>query len=232
MIQRALAFLLALPGAAVAEDSPVGALRWMAAQSSSALTYQEVGQLDIAPGGVIVVDPLTYGPGLDWPFVPVPAGTARFIVAREPTDDQISKALLVFSDAEVACGHDEASVGVDSGLAAFLDRPREKALIADSAALGVGKDIYNDWLNTLIGDVAVVAQEVPLPSGASIPMMSSGWGDGGYPVASLRDKDGATVALYVDFMGRDDEGNWLLPPECDGLPVTLLELPSVSSSPL
>lgn len=231
MIQRVLAFMLAMPSAALAEDSPVGALRWMAAQSSDELTFQAVGPIDTAPGGVIVVDPLTYDPDLDWPFVQVPAAPARFVVAREQSDDQILKALLVFSDADVTCGRDEASVGVDSGLAAFLDRPRENALSDDIAALGDGKDIYNDWFANLIADTFIVAQQMPLPSGSSFPMMSSGWGDGVYPLASLRDKDGAMVALYVNFMGKDDAGNWLLPPECDGLPVTLLELPAVSPSP-
>ena len=180
-----------------------------------------------------MVDPLTYGPGLDWPFVPVPAGAARFIVALEPDDSRVSKALLVFSDAEVSCGHDETSVGVDSGLAAFLDQPRAKALLDASDALGDGKDIYNDWFSTLpINAKPVVSDMAPLLSGVTFPMMSSGWGDGGYPVASLRDKDGAMVALYVDFMGKDDDANWLLPPECDGLPVTWLDLRSVSPSPL
>src|SRR5690606_11298646 len=116
--------------------------------------------------------------------------------------------------------------GVDTGPAAFLDRPAAAALEADSQALGPGRDIYNDWFHGLSGETHVVKEMVPLPSGTRFPMMSSGWGDGGYPVASLSDAEGRMVAIYVDFMGMNEEGDWLLPPECPAPQAVRLEMPA------
>ncbi|MEZ5796683.1 MAG: DUF4241 domain-containing protein [Paracoccaceae bacterium] len=192
-----------------------GALDWMAAQTALPLNFHVVGTLDLAEGGVIAVDPLMYDPAVDWPAIPAPAGLAYLVVALDDESQRISKALLVFSDAAPVCGHDETTLGVDTGLAAFLDPPRAAALAADGAALAAaGKDIYNDWFDAQIGQTHVVAHLLPLPSGTEIPIVSSGWGDGGYPVASLADDQGRMVALYADFMGKDDEGTWLLPVEC------------------
>ncbi len=86
-------------------------------------------------------------------------------MALQTDTGEVSKALLVFSANPVACGHEETSVGVDSGLAAFLDRPTATALDADARALGPDKDIYIDWFDALIGQSPVVADLVPLPSG-------------------------------------------------------------------
>ncbi len=58
----ALALTLALPAAAETTPETNGALRWMADQSSLPLTFRTVGTLDIAPGGVVSVDPLTWSP--------------------------------------------------------------------------------------------------------------------------------------------------------------------------
>ena len=231
-MRHALLLITSLLAGPALADRPAGVDGWIDAQSQSPLQWDHVGSVDIAPGGVIVVDPLTYGAGLDWPFIPTPSGRAAFMVARDAEYGRVSKAVLLFADGVVVCGHDEATVGVDTGLAAFLDAPRAAALVTDGEAFGANANMYDDWFADLIDDRPVVADLVPLPSGTAIPMMSSGWGDGGYPVASLRDKDGAMIALYVDFMGRDDEGNWLLPPECDGLPVTFQDSAPVSSSNL
>ena len=129
-----------------------GAVAWLRDRTGHALDVQAIGPVAIAPGGVIVVDPLTYSTGYDWPFLAAPEGPAQFLVALDAESGRVSKAALVFSDAPVACGHDEATVGVDTGLAAFLDRPAAAALEADSQALGPGRDIYNDWFHGLIGE--------------------------------------------------------------------------------
>ncbi len=63
-------------------------------------------------------------------------------------------------------------------------------------------------------------------------MMSSGWGDGFYPVASLYDAEGRMVALYADFTGIDDAGSWLLPEPCAGPDVTRADLPPFPPSNL
>lgn len=218
------ALALALPAAA--EPAPPGAVAWLRDHTGHTLDVQAIGPVAIAPGGVIVVDPLTYSGSSDWPFLSIPEGQAQFVVALDAKSGRVSKAMLVFSDAPVTCGHDEATVPVDTGLAAFLDRPTAAALDADALALGPDKDIYNDWFHALIGETHVVKEMVPLPSGIRFPMMSSGWGDGGYPVASLSDAEGRMVALYVDFMGMNDKGEWLLPPECPAPRMTRLEMPA------
>ena len=224
--------MLPTPVLAELPDKTIGMVRWMETHSTTDLLLAEMHAMDIAAGGVIVVDPLTYHPDFDWPSVGAPAGPAHFFVTLDRESRRVSKAVLLFSNAEPVCGHDEATLGVDTGLAAFLDRPRATALVAAGSALGVDENLYDDWFAALIDDTPVVAEIVPLPSGASFPMMSSGWGDGGDPVASLRDKEGAMVALYVDFMGMDAEGNWMLPPECDAMSVTFLDFPAVSPSNL
>lgn len=220
------ALALALPAGAETAPRGDGAIAWLRDRTGHALDIRTIGPVAIAPGGVIVVDPLTYSTGYGWPFLPVPEGPAQFVVALETGYGRVSKAMLVFSDAPVSCGHEEAAVGVDTGLAAFLDRPAAEALEADALALGPGRDIYNDWFHDLIGETPVVKEMVPLPSGIRFPMMSSGWGDGGYPVASLSDAEGRMVALYVDFMGMDEDGRWLLPPECPGPVAARHEMPA------
>lgn len=193
------------------------AVEWVVKNTDVPLQVEEVAKLTMAPGGLVVADALIADQFEYFTRIATPAGPARFVVAIDKAQDgRPSKAMLVFSDAPVACGQDVATVGIDSGLAAFFDRATLKAVNHDGAALGPGKDIYNDWFYALIGDKPVVAGPVPLPSGAVVPMVSSGWGDGAYPVATLNDANGQIVAVYADFMGRDDEGTWLLPPPCPG----------------
>lgn len=209
--------LAALLGLLAAPASGQSAVDWLAQNTETPLNIKGIDQITLAPGGLIVTDALIADSFDAYTRLDTPAGPARFVVAFDPAiDARVSKAMLVFSDAAVVCGHDAASVGIDTGLAAFFDRPRLDALLKDAEALGPGKDIYTDWFQAIIGQINVVAQMVPLPSGASIPMTSTGYGDGGYPVATLSDASGQIVAVYVDFMGRDDAGTWLLPPECPG----------------
>ncbi|TXI01558.1 MAG: DUF4241 domain-containing protein, partial [Pseudorhodobacter sp.] len=181
-MKRVIAALMLCGGPAQAED----AVAWLAGRSDVAVTMQEVATLDMAEGGVIVADALI-ADGFDrYTVIATPSGPARLVVAFDPAEDgRPSKAMLVFSDAPVLCGQDVATVGIDTGLAGFFDRPTLVAMARDAAALGPGKDLYNDWFAALIGKTPVVAGLVPLPSGGAVPMVSSGWGDGGYPVAVL-----------------------------------------------
>ncbi|MCL4065599.1 DUF4241 domain-containing protein [Pseudomonas sp. GX19020] len=204
------------PGAAMsaAEVAQTGSLGWMQAQSDFALEFRDVGQITLAPGGVIAVDPLTWSQAADLPWIEVPAGTARFLLALDRDEASVSKALLVFSDAAPTCGDDVATILVDTGLAGFFDRSMAAAVTRSAGILGPEKDLYNGWFDTMIGEVWVVGHILPLPDNTLIPIASSGWGDGGYPVARLRSATGETVALYADFMGKNAEGDWLLPPDC------------------
>ncbi|VDC31351.1 DUF4241 domain-containing protein [Pseudogemmobacter humi] len=221
---RLLALLLSagpaladMPGSPIADPGTTGALAWMAGESALPLDFRTAGPVAVAPGGVIVVDPLTYDPGYGWPFIAAPSGEARLILAIDPAEQRVSKAMLVFSDAPVLCGADVATVGVDTGLVSFLDQPMSEALGRAQTVLGPGKDLYNDWFHELIGEIWVVGHLLPLPDGTVIPMSSSGWGDGGYPVVALQSGTGQVVAIYADFMGRNEAGDWLLPASCTGV---------------
>ena len=186
----------------------------MLAQSALPLRFETVGPYAVPSGAILAVDPLTYGPAPEWHQIVVPKGEAEVMVALDPETGHVSKALMVFSDASVACGHDETSIPVDTGLAAFLDLGSAAALTMEGERLGPEADIYNNWFAAQIDDKPVVRDMVSLPSGHRFPMTSTGWGDGVYPVASLRDAEGTLIAVYTDFMGRDAEGTWLLPQEC------------------
>lgn len=207
------AVLIAFAAPAMAES----AVDWIKTNTEFTLQFHEIAHLFMAEGGLVVTDALIADSFDSYTRIDAPAGPARFAVFHDPADDgRVSKAILVFSDADIVCGRDVATVGIDTGLAAFFDRPTLTTLNRDAAALGPEKDLYTDWFHNLIGETNVVAQMIPLPSGRTFPMFSTGWGDGGYPVATLVGAKGQIVAVYVDFMGRDAEGTWLLPQPCSG----------------
>lgn len=96
-------------------------------------------------------------------------------------------------------------VGVDSGTVAFVDRAAAVAM----SALADGANLYDDfepgpWCVPLDspehyreGTASIV---MPLNgAGENIIMVSSGWGDGGYPVMLARDADGAPLGLHTDL---------------------------------
>lgn len=197
-----------------AEVAQTGSLGWLQAQSDFALEFRDVGVISIAPGGVMAVDPLTWSEGWDLPWIEVPAGEARFLLALDAGAGRVSKALLVFSDAVPVCGADVATIAVDTGLASFFDHSMARAVTRSADLLGPGKDLYNDWFDAMISETWVVGHILDLPDKTLIPITSTGWGDGGYPVARLHSASGGVVALYADFMGKNAEGDWLLPPDC------------------
>ncbi len=122
----------------------------------------------------------------------------------------------MFSDAAPVCGFDVATIPVDSGVAAFVDDKTAAQLSALSDSFHAqGKNIYDDFFAAEVGHLGSFAQMTTLPDGGTFPIFTSGWGDGSYPVATLVDADEKTVAVYVDFMGRNAAGEWLLPQTCD-----------------
>ena len=204
--------LLATP--AFGGDIP-GAAAWLAQNTATPLELRSAGSYTVSGGAIIVADPLTYAPHPNWVWIKVHDGKARLYLMIDPETDRVSKAALVFSDAAPVCGHDEATVGVDTGLAAFLNRADATELdTTGNEFADAGKDIYNDWFHERISHASFRGKVLPLPKGGKVAMTTTGWGDGGYPVASLSDANGKIVAVYADFMGRNAEGTWLLPKEC------------------
>ncbi len=216
MVRRLTMVCLSLPlataAAPVAANPP--AIDWLIVHTARPLDVREVGSY--APVGPLIgVDPLTYDAGSKWPYTNVPAGPATFYALIDRKDARVSKAVLVFSGAAPTCGTDLATISVDTGTGAFLDRDTAAELHALGAKLAdQDKDLYNDFLMEKMGDNSDYADFVTLPQGHRFPNFGTGWRDGGYPVASLTDGAGQVVALYADFMGADEQGTWLLPPPC------------------
>lgn len=164
-------------------------------------------------GGLVhATDPLTlWQTGPDAPLLAVPDAPARVIGLIDRIDGRAAVMALVWSDAPVVCGEDLATIGVDTGLAGFLTPADVVALEAYSdPSLGPYHGSYAAQLDAEAPTVPLIAV---LPEGARFPVSGSGWGDGGYPVASLRDAGGGMVALYAQFLSGSDD--WLLPPACD-----------------
>lgn len=205
-IQAAALFVL-VPLAANAEP---GAVEWIMANTEQPLRWTHVGGYD-PDGPIIGVDSLTYEPSYPWPYVDVPDGRAQFYAFFDDESGRVSKAAIVFSDAEPSCGEDVATMPVDTGTGSFLDRKAANAL--DKIAMETG-DLYGYFMAPQVGDAHAFAKFLKLPDGHVFPAFQTGWGDGGYPVASLHASNGAMVAIYADFMGKDDDGNWLLPVPC------------------
>ena len=205
---------LCLAATGVLADSAPPAVKWVETRTEQATETHRIGRYTPASQHMIGVDSLTYMPSYEWPYFDIPAGPADLYVLVEPEYGRNSKAVLVFSDAAPACGFDIATMGVDTGTGAFPDRRAALVLEALSDTLNAqGKNIYNDFLEAQMPDDSF-ARFITLPDGTRFPAFSTGWGDGGYPVATLIDTRGSLIAVYADFMGRNEAGEWLLPDPC------------------
>ncbi len=213
MVLRGLIMAALILPAPLAGATPP-AIDWLISQTARPLDLRKVGSY--TPNGPLIgVDPLTYVADYKWPYADVPAGPATFYALIDREDGRVSKAVLVFSGTAPTCGADLATIPVDTGTGAFLDRDTAAELDALGAKLAdQGKDLYNDFLMEKMGDSSDYADFITLPQGHRFPIFGTGWGDGRYPVASLTDGAGQVIALYADFMGADEKGTWLLPPPC------------------
>lgn len=202
---RWIAVIALMPGLAQAES----ALDWLVARSAPALVG-EAGFWTTASGTVLAVDPLTLF-GAETPIKDLPTTQASVHGFYPLTDPGRTGVMaLVWSDAPVVCGEDVATIGVDTGLAAFMSP-------ADIAALHAYEDKWDDLYAGPYAEQIDASYPGPtlidLPGGSGFPLSGSGWGDGGYPVATLKDASGRVTALYTQFITAEGE-DWLLPPPC------------------
>jgi hypothetical protein len=162
-------------------------------------------------GEIFATDPLTlWQTGSDVETLSVPDAPAQVIGLLERDQGRAAAMALIWSDADVACGEDLSTIGVDTGLAGFLTPADVIALDAYAAR---HRDLYDGtYAEQLDAAVPTIPFVVTLPDGTRFPVSGSGWGDGGYPVASLYDAAGNMVALYTQFIGGTEE--WLLPQPC------------------
>ncbi|MEJ6395167.1 hypothetical protein V8J82_18030 [Gymnodinialimonas sp. 2305UL16-5] len=197
--------LIAVPGIALSET----AHGWISSGLGMEVRAVRVAGWHPVGGQLYATDAITLwqaeGPGLTIPDQE--AGVTGYIDAETGRTAALA---LIWSADPVACGEDLASAGIDTGTFAFLTPADAAALDAYAdPSMGTYHGTYADQLDATVPTIPFMAT---LPDGTTFPATGSGWGDGGYPVASLIDAEGDTVALYVQFMGGDED--WLLPPPC------------------
>ena len=209
-MRLALAILAAF-GPAGAALADTGAVDWLRQHLDFATHLHDGGVWRERGGAVLAVDPLTLYGAEDDPIA-VPRQPARILGIRETngTDPRTAFLVLLWSDKPVVCGEDLTTIGVDTGLAAFL-APDDVAAL-DSYGQAYGGDLYAGPYADAIDAAYPGPFLAQLPDGTAFPLSGSAWGDGGYPAASLRAEDGSMVALYAQFI--TDGTGWALPPAC------------------
>lgn len=192
-----------------APASAESALDWLVARSAPAI-IGETGTWTTPTGTVLAADPLTLF-GTENPIAGLP-DTPATVLGFYPLDSPGRTGLmaLIWSDDPVVCGEDVATIGVDAGLAAFLAPPDLRVLESYRDEWG---DLYAGPYAEQIDTSYPGPTLIDLPGASGFPLSGSGWGDGGYPVATLKDASGRVTALYAQFITAEG-ADWLLPSPC------------------
>lgn len=181
------------------------AATWLSRLGGKGMTQMQAGQWHPQGGKLFTTDPLTLLQTVGRP-IDVPDAPARIFGLLEPEQGRGALMALIWSDADVECGEYLTVIGVDTGLAGFMTPADAAALAAYGEKHG---NIYAEQLDAAVPTVPFIAEP---PDGARFVVSGSGWGDGGYPVASLHDANGDIVALYAQFIPDGDD--CLLPEPC------------------
>lgn len=193
------------------QDTGLSVRDWIIANTDAPLEVCEVGAFPTPEGQVTALDPLAFFQPAE--YVATPKATPAFVVFHDRSEGLNSKMALIYSDAHVAGGQDKATCWVDAGMASFFTPVTHAAQTAYANTIASDGNLYHNHFeafdNILPGGERKI---VTLPDGTPIPYVHPGWGDGGYPVFTLTDPNGALCAVYVDFIGRNEEGAWLTPP--------------------
>ena len=192
------------------EDSGLTARAWIVAQTEADLEVTEVGALPTPEGLVSMIDPLVFAQPPN--FVQVPNDNGRIAVFFDRKERRNSKLALIFSDETVAGGDDVGVCAVDAGMASIFTPATHRAMTKFVNEGGDHFNIYDEYFMEFDEPDGGERKIVSLPDGTPVPYIHSGWGDGGYPVFTLNDVNGRVVAIYTDFLGKDERGAWLTPP--------------------
>lgn len=201
-----------MAGAGAAGELP-DAVDWLvAAAADPDRTVTELGEYHLDDSGLVALDPLT---GFaTQPATGLQADKARafLIEARENGYNDSAAIMLVLGRGMPACGFSQGVFGVDTGLAALINRSDADNLDAYAKILALkDSELFAALEEQLPMDKS--ASWVTLPAGIRFPVVRSGYGDGAYELFRLNDNQGKPVALYVDFIG-DKNGEWIDPPPC------------------
>lgn len=195
------------------DDIPLPPPRdWIVAGTEARLSVIEVGRLATPEGRIVFLDPLSSDTGRAAGFVAVPDSGGALVVFRDQAEGRNSKLALIFAEAAVHGGAEVGAIPVDTGLVSVFTPATARALARFADTLAPGQDLYNDFFAFFDEPAGGEAKFVPLPDGTPIPYIHSGWGDGHYPVFTLTGETGNVIAVYTDFMGRNDAGAFLRPP--------------------
>ena len=193
------------------QDSGLVARDWILANTKARLDVCELGAFSTPEGQVTALDPLAFFQTAE--YISTPTAKPALVVFHDKTEQRNTKMALIYSEENVAGGRDAGTCAVDAGMATFLTPLTHAAQTAFANKIPSDGNLYHDHFeqfdNTPPGGERKI---VTLPDGTPVPYVHSGWGDGGYPVFTLTDTQGSLCAVYVDFMGRDEEGEWLAPP--------------------
>ena len=193
------------------QDTKLSARDWIVANTDARLEVCEVGPFPTTEGTVTALDPLAFFQEAD--YIAVPKTEPDLVVFHDSAEGRNSKMALIYSNTTVAGGMDKATCAVDAGMASFFTPQTHAAQTSFANKIASDDNLYHHHFeafdNTPPGGERKI---VALPDGTPVPYVHSGWGDGGYPVFTLTDTKGALCAVYVDFMGRNEEGEWLAPP--------------------
>ncbi|MEM9344094.1 MAG: DUF4241 domain-containing protein [Pseudomonadota bacterium] len=188
-----------------------GAVDWIIAACAAPLMAHEVGTLDTSSGQLAMIDPLVFWVSFEESAFKVPKTGGRIVVLEDTRARLNSKMVIVFADGDVEGGADVATLLVDAGMGSLFTRDTYDAMKAWVEGLEYDPytTLFEEHDNVPPGGERKI---VPLPDGTPVPYVHTGYGDGGYPVFTLTDAEGAVVAAYADFMGCDEAGKWLAPP--------------------
>ena len=159
-------------------------------------------------GKLFVVDALApWQP--DEPFVVVDA-PARVLGIKEPEQGRTAILAVIWSDTPATCGEDLWTMTTMTGTAGFMTPAEVKALRAYADVERTA--YYGSYAEQLDATLPTPPLLAELPTGERFPVCGSGWGNGAYPVCTLKDTNDALVAMYMQFTGGTD--TWLLPEPC------------------
>jgi len=187
------------------------------------LERQRIGDLSLPSGRVVAGDPLFLDFSGDPLVRSAPPGVypVDILLARLPGQVRVAAAIVRFSDATASsfeqgqtingdppetCQGFTLAFSVDSGTGGFAAAEFVEALVrAPRASADAAYDAIVAQLDANeAGDWTSAIYEFESGTG-NVVAMSSGYGDGDYPVFWLLDADGQPVALLADFKVLGDE---------------------------